>query len=117
MIMNEKRLSILEDAVSKFGTVNQLDMAIEECAELIQAINKIKRTFPPETISQFYREYNSPQMPRFQSESDALIYHGLCGEIADVEILLEQMRLIFNTETIDLIKERKLMRLQERLYK
>ena len=81
---------IYSEAVERFGKIHQLDMCIEECAELIQAINKFKR---------------NPN-----------IYIDLCEEIADAEITIEQLKLILNKdELIDKIKEDKLRRLDEKM--
>ena len=42
-IENQKDEQIIRKAIRVFGVPHQLDMAIEECAELIKAINKLKR--------------------------------------------------------------------------
>lgn len=85
---------ILKAAIDKFGIRNQQDMVIEECAELIQAINKHRRNANGEGLS------------------------ALCGEIADVEIMLSQLRIMLNADVvIDGIKESKLKRLEETLKK
>lgn len=105
----------LHGAINKFGVISQMDMAIEEAAELIQAINKVKRSFTSEQICLFYRINHTPQMPAFQDSKDALIYQNICGEIADMKIMLSQLELIFNRDTINLIVDRKLNRLQERI--
>lgn len=64
---------ILKDAVDNFGVPSQLDMAIEECAELIQAINKIKRTF---SVSELLEIKNGKE---FKSVK-ALAYGNMCSE-------------------------------------
>lgn len=61
--MTEK--DIFETAIKVYGVTDQENMAIEECAELIQAINKKHRG----------KEHNIPE------------------EIADVEIMLEQLKI------------------------
>jgi NTP pyrophosphatase (non-canonical NTP hydrolase) len=81
-------------AIVKFGITHQMDMVTEECAELIQAINKYKRKTTHETIT------------------------GLYGEIADVEIMCAQLRLILDNNTaINRIKDQKLVRLQKHIKK
>ena len=40
------RTEVLKRAIEKYGVLAQMDMATEECAELIQAINKLKRKTP-----------------------------------------------------------------------
>lgn len=79
---------ILKAAIAVYGEEAQENMAIEECAELIQAINKKHRG----------QGHNIPE------------------EIADVEIMLEQLKIINDcaAETA-LIREQKLERLSNRL--
>ena len=84
-------IDIYKKAVDHFGCNAQLDMAVEECAELIQAIQKYKRgcTLP--------------------------VLNNIHEEIADVEIMLSQLRIIFNTDAIDKAKEHKLKRLNAKI--
>ena len=71
---------------------SRADLAIEEMAELIQAINKFRRNPCAETLK------------------------GIAEEIADVEIMLEQYKIIFGaTLPVNRIKSNKLQRLAERL--
>ena len=72
---------VLDSAIQVYGISNQLDMAVEECAELIQAINKIKRSF---TIDEIKNIKNGNHI--FKSTEDALVYNNVCSEIADVKI-------------------------------
>jgi NTP pyrophosphatase (non-canonical NTP hydrolase) len=75
---------IFETAINVFGVFNQENMAIEECAELIQAINKKHRG----------REHNLPE------------------EIADVEIMLEQLKIANGChEEVEEIRKQKVDRL------
>lgn len=84
------RHKILKDAIYKFGTIPQIDMAIEEFIELIQALCKYKR-------------------------------HGACREtlsavkeeMADVNIMLDQLRLIFGDCMLQ--EDKKLVRLKRLL--
>jgi NTP pyrophosphatase (non-canonical NTP hydrolase) len=83
---------IFKAAIAKFGEKNQQDMCIEECAELIQAINKWRR------------------------KPCAFTFHNLLEEIADVEIMLAQLKLIIDADmVIDLHKKQKIERLKELL--
>lgn len=46
-MINEKRLEhFVNQCLGEFGTENQLDILEEECAELIQACSKTKRSYP-----------------------------------------------------------------------
>lgn len=79
-------------AVKKFGGLNQCVIAIEEMSELTKEICK------------FYRGgYN---------------FDALAEEIADVTIMLEQLRIIFNiNEEVCEQMDRKVIRLEERVNK
>ena len=67
--MNKKELYKL--AIDTWGSEAQINQGIEEMAELIQAINKFRRKLCTETITH------------------------VAEEIADVEIMLEQYKMIF----------------------
>ena len=81
--MNKEQKEILENAINTFGANNQLDMVIEECAELIQAINKMRRA---------NLVLNNCIMPphKDMSEDHCLIYGNLCSEVADVKITVNR---------------------------
>jgi NTP pyrophosphatase (non-canonical NTP hydrolase) len=81
---------IYKAAIAKFGEVSQQDMVIEECAELIQAINKYRRKPGCETLE------------------------ALASEIADVKIMLAQLEIILDSD--DMVNEEKQIKL-ERLKK
>jgi NTP pyrophosphatase (non-canonical NTP hydrolase) len=88
--MTKEEMEIYKDAVEEWGTTAQLDQTIEECAELITAINKWKRR-------------------RITPEE-------LMDEVVDVGIMIEQMRIILNDEVAwKRIKEFKLDRVRKRL--
>lgn len=79
----------LRAALRRYGFEPQLSMLTEECGELVAAVNRWRRG----------REGAFP---------------SLLEEIADVEILIDQMRLVYGAE-IDAARARKLARLRERL--
>ena len=105
MITPEQK-EILQKAIEKYGFDAQMDICIEECAELIQAINKLKRS--KKTI------YGG-KIPKNWDVKNSLMYFNLCGEVADVEITLEQMKIMLDKEVIELIKDRKIERLNKRM--
>lgn len=76
--------NVLQAAINKFGKDQQLNMMIEECAELIQAINKYKRYGKIENVLE---------------------------EIADVQIMIEQMQMIFFPSTTEKYEREKIDRL------
>ena len=87
--MNKEEKKFFKKSILHFGTDVQMTMCIEECAELIQAISKFKR-----------------------GKKNAI--DNLLEEIADVQIMLDQMKLMFdnNDERISLIRTQKLNRLK-----
>ena len=85
---------IYEKAILKFGVHAQMNMAIEECAELIQAINKWRR-------------------------NPSIGMGNIAEEIADVEIMCSQLRLMLHglDRSVDEIKESKITRLDNYINK
>ena len=86
---------ILRKAIDTYGTEAQMMQCIEEMAELIQAINKYFRA-----STQF---------------KWAEAYDSVVEEIADVQIMLEQMRIVFGDKSDDEQITAKLGRLEKRL--
>lgn len=81
---------IFELAIKVNGERAQEEVAIEECSELIQAITHKHRG----------RE------------------HNIAEEIADVEIMLEQLKIINNcSKMVDFIRKEKIERLFDNIYK
>lgn len=79
---------ILENAIERYGAEAQEGIAQEECAELIQAISKKHRGKP----------------------------NNIAEEIADVEIMLEQLKIINGCENeVKEIRKQKISRLQKNL--
>lgn len=92
--MSPERWEILNLAVATYGPEAQLKMMIEEMSELTKAICKLWRTRP-----------GSPEV--FEAEQNIL------EEAADVQIMLDQIRIIFgDTEEIE---GKKVARLLSRL--
>jgi NTP pyrophosphatase (non-canonical NTP hydrolase) len=89
--MNKK---LYQEVTDKWGVDAQLDVAIEELSELIKEICKRKRGYPN--------------------------INNLAEEIADVEIMVEQLRFIYESEycisdRVDIWKDYKLKRLAEKV--
>lgn len=87
------RNQILHAAVETFGRESQMMMMVEEMSELTKAISK------------FYRAKD------IDSEADAV--DNIKEEIADCEIMLEQMKILFGN--VDMIERQKLSRLEKRI--
>ena len=86
-----KPKDLYQKAIEKWGEKAQMQMAVEECAELIQALMK------------YGREINGDDE------------YKVMQEIADVEIMMEQLREIFGNGDIDNFKRLKLERLERLL--
>ena len=84
---------IIREALDTFGTMRQVDVAIEECAELIVALEHFKRG---------------------RCCAD---YSDIVTEIADVQIICSQMQMLFGSVEVLVEKERKLERLKERVHR
>lgn len=83
-------------AIQTWGTLAQIDKAVEECAELIQALQKRKLDVAPSFID------------------------DVLEEMADVEIMLEQLKDMFDYKFMEdsrfkQMKRMKLKRLEKRL--
>ena len=76
-------------AVEKFGKQHQIDMAIEECAELINALCKLRR----ERVGTI----------------------DVVTEIADVQIMCVQLAYMFGEKTVEDERKRKIERLKKRI--
>lgn len=81
---------VCKDALETFGKVSQMMMVLEETAELQKEISK-----------------------NFRGESNITL---IAEEIADVEIMLEQMKILFNIrEDVEEWKKAKAKRLIQRI--
>jgi NTP pyrophosphatase (non-canonical NTP hydrolase) len=103
-----KTQELIQKALIKYGVLNQLDMVIEESAELIQAINKAKRAGIVNEIGIF--------QPSKECTMDQIkAYHDLCSEVADMMIVLLYMEELLNKEFLAITYTRKLNRLEKTL--
>lgn len=93
---------IFRKAIRKYGKEAQIEMMIEECAEVIQAIQKRKRLM------------ESGETEDYHNKLMAVNDH-LFEELADLSIMLDQMFLIFPPSKIEKWREYKIARLQTRL--
>lgn len=86
-----------------YGYDTQSNQLIEECAELIQAINKYRRVkFGGQPVA---------------VDKKATVVENIVEEIADVEIMLEQLKYLLSitTEELNTIKQYKINRIIERM--
>ena len=84
------RNNLLAHVVASWGRTAQEMMAVEECSELIKALCKI---------------------PRGGSDEDVI------DEIADVQIMIDQLKIIYGEPAVKAVEEKKLERLEKRLNK
>jgi hypothetical protein len=94
-IYENDREGLLKQAVEHWGQGAQVDMMIEEMSELTKALCKTRRAHSAEAM--------------------AKAVANVLEEMADVQIVLDQMKLIFGSPAE--IETRKLERLAERLGK
>ena len=100
----------LHEAITKKGVPHQLDMVIEEAAELIQSINKARRTG-------IIHEWGISAPCVEQNMNQVEAYNNLCAETADLKIMLAQLEMMLDSERIKISVDRKINRLQENLNK
>lgn len=82
---------VYQKAIKTYSEVAQMRKTQEECGELVAAIG--------------------------QNIDCRIDVHALASEVADVEIMIEQMRMIIGKEKVDAAKAYKINRLRERLEK
>lgn len=83
--------TILENAIDTFGVSSQIDMAVEECLELVDALMKYQR--------------------------GRVGVQEVVTEIADVQIMCAQLEIIFggSSKIVEMERMRKMDRLRQRL--
>lgn len=86
-----KQKTIYQRALNLWGYEAQLNMAVEELGELIVKLVKLRR------------------LTNGSTEDD------IASEIADVEIMMAQLRLMIGNELVEKAKRKKLERLEERV--
>jgi NTP pyrophosphatase (non-canonical NTP hydrolase) len=102
--MNEAMGKKCLEIARYYGFDAQTNQLIEECAELIQAINKYKRQF---LRGQPVRESSDEKTPR-----DMIV-----EEIADVEVMLCQIKQLFGIKELEVedVAEQKIERTMMRM--
>jgi len=72
----ENMEKVIRECIERYGEDKKSCMATEECAELIQAINKVKR--------------------KIKENKEAI--DNLIEEISDVEIMIEQLKIMYGID-------------------
>lgn len=104
--MTQEQLRNLSTIIGVYGYEPQVDMAVEECSELIKALMKFRRNG---------KQCNcSDDVERIKECREAVI-----DEIADVSIMVAQLQIIFGCmgeveECIDFKINRQLQRIKEK---
>lgn len=91
MTFSKEQTAVLQEALDTFGIDKQLDIVIEEMAELTKAIIKHRRYASKET------------------------YENLCEETADVAIMVEQIFLSTKRDDVSKYAVAKIDRLKDRI--
>lgn len=87
---------IMQQAIETYGVQAQCDVAVEEMAELTKAIMKIRRVAD---------DYGKTQAAR----------ENLLEEIADVDIMIDQLKIMCGPKQVEEYRKKKLERLERRL--
>ena len=87
---------IMRQAIETYGVQSQCDVAIEEMAELTKAIVKIRR------VADDYKKTQAA-------------LENLLEEIADVDIMIDQMKIMWGPKQVEEYRKKKLERLERRL--
>ena len=87
---------IMQQAIKTYGVQAQCDVAIEEMAELTKAIMKIRR------VADDY-------------EKTQTALENLLEEIADVDIMIDQLKIMWGPKQVEECRKKKLERLDRRL--
>lgn len=96
-------MTTLERAIETYGEPHQLVVAMEECAELIQAISKIQRRWKGE-------------VSLIKEMSNLKCLDNLSEEMADVYICFQQLLMMFkNQDDVQMYIDQKISRLARRL--
>jgi NTP pyrophosphatase (non-canonical NTP hydrolase) len=99
LTLNNKSMNakILEKAIEVYGRDSQIELIIEECSELIFALQKLKRC------------------PDCSAALRARLLFNVRDEIADMAIMVKQAKLIFGAESVNERIDYKMIRLENRL--
>ena len=93
--MDNNIKDMLEVVMSNYPFEHQREVFVEECAEAVRAVQKCKRANSPEDMRE--------------------AFENLCEEVADVSVMVEQMKLFIGVKKVEGIMKDKLLRQLERL--
>ena len=104
----EQRIALYKKALKQWGAEAQCHMGIEEAAELLVEVSRITGML----IKALCKLWRVKDGISYDKAKMLLQY-----EIADMDIMVEQLKVIFGTSEIEQFKNEKLERLKQRLYK
>ncbi len=99
MTTSKEYCDVICDAIDTYGREAQTDMCIEECSELIKALLKFRRLTIEERLT----------------AKGMKVLENIQEEIADVQIMLWQMEMLYGYGCVDGEIEEKIDRLKERI--
>lgn len=94
---NDPSHAIMQHAIDTYGRQAQTDVAMEEMAELTKVLLKTRR------------------VPDDDHDSQQRAISSVIEEIADTEIMIDQLKIIYGAPYVDAVREQKLVRLEARL--
>lgn len=100
--MNKTEKEVFKRAIERYGINDQTQVACEECSELIKALIKYHRVTK-------YQDYDKRKVQR--------CLNNIIEEIADVGIMLDQIKLMYGIaeKDVNAIREEKVARLNNAL--
>ena len=101
-LMPEEKETVFQDAIDTFGEEYQIRKAIEELLELATALSH---------YCDEHRDEN--KNPLFQEDIGRMV----ASELADVMVITEELKILFNDQDIEGEYNRKIARLRERIKK
>lgn len=99
MTTSKEYCDVICDAIDTYGREAQTDMCIEECSELTKALLKFRRL----------------QIEERLTAKGMKVLENIQEEIADVQIMLWQMEMLYGYGCVDGEIEEKIDRLKERI--
>lgn len=108
--MTQDQEKTLQQAIRQNGANRQLDILIEEMAELTQAILKARR-------AGLIKDWGIPRPTIEDSMETITKYNNLCEETADVENALNQLKMMLDKANVKHFFDMKVERLQASLDK
>lgn len=104
----EQRIALYKQAVKSWGVEAQCHMAIEEAAELLVEVSNVVGGLI-KSLCKLWRVHDGKS---YDKQIMLLQY-----EIADMDIMVEQLKVMFSAQECEKCKDEKLERLKQRLNK